>query len=76
MISPTARANSPACSGLFPGVFGGVPDVSQKPNKINTQSEHNTFLSDVITRAARAAATSENAQCVKLGRAGERATAN
>ena len=47
MISPTARANSPACSGLFPGVFGGVPDVSQKPNKINTQSEHNTILSDV-----------------------------
>ncbi len=47
MISPTARANCPACRGLFPGVFGGGPDVSKKPNKINTQSEHNTELSDV-----------------------------
>ena len=75
-ISPTARANYPACKPVFPRVFGGGWSVSKKSNKINTQSEHNTFLSDVITRAARAAATSENAQCVKLGRAGERATAN
>ncbi len=34
MISPTARANYPACKPLFPGVLGGVPDVSKKPNKI------------------------------------------
>ena len=37
MISPTARANSPACRGLFPRVFGGGPDVSKKPNEITPQ---------------------------------------
>ena len=49
-ISPTARANCPACRGLFPGVFGGGPDVSKKPNKIKPQPSHNTELSD--TKAA------------------------
>ncbi len=42
MISPTARANYPACKPLFPGVFGGGWSVSKKPNKISTQSEHNS----------------------------------
>ena len=42
MISPTARANYPACKPVFPRVFGGGWSVSKKSNKISTQSEHNS----------------------------------
>ncbi len=47
MIGPAERANCPACRGVFPGVFGGVPTVSKKPNKIKPQGRHNSPLSDV-----------------------------
>ena len=46
-VSPTPTgANYPACRGVFPGLFGGDPDVSKNSNKIKAGSEHNSPLSD------------------------------
>ena len=51
VVPPHARgtANCPACKPLFPGLFGGGPDVSKKPNDFKPEGLHNTTLSDVKT---------------------------
>ena len=51
MVPPHTRgtANSPACRGLFPGLFGHGSSVSKKSNDFTPEGLHNTTLSDVKT---------------------------